>query len=192
MNKLIFKVITISLVAMTLLTSCNQKDTLQDFYVEHNDKPGYISTSIPKGIIGIDESKLSEEAARAYNSIDKVSLIAMPINEENMVEFQTETAKLDVIFKDDKYKLLMSHNNGGTNFKMMYDGTQDAIDEIIVYGKSEQMGFGVARVLGNDMNIGSIMKMMSEMDKQNINSSAIEGILKGAGMSLESYKVDSI
>jgi hypothetical protein len=192
MNKLIFKVITISLVAMTLLTSCNQKDTLQDFYVEHNDKPGYISTSIPKGIIGIDESKLSEEAARAYNSIDKVSLIAMPINEENMVEFQTETAKLDVIFKDVKYKLLMSHNKGGTNFKMMYDGTQDAIDEIIVYGKSEQMGFGVARVLGNDMNIGSIMKMMSEMDKQNINSSAIEGILKGAGMSLESYKVDSI
>jgi hypothetical protein len=192
MNKLIFKVISLSLVVVTLLTSCNQEETLQDFYVEHNDKPGYISTSIPKGIVGIDQSKLSEESAMAYNSIDKVSLIAMPINEENTVEFQTETAKLDAIFKDKKYELLMSHNNGGTNFKMMYDGTQDAIDEIIVYGKSEQMGFGVARVLGNDMNIGSIMKMMGEMEKQNINSSAIEGILKGVGMSKESRKIDSL
>jgi hypothetical protein len=192
MNKLIFKVIALSLFAVTLLTSCNQQETLQDFYVEHNDKPGFISTSIPKGIVGIDQSKLSEESAAAYNSIDKISLIAMPINEENALEFETETAKLDAIFKDKKYELLMSHNSDGTKFKMMYDGTQNAIDEIIVYGKSDKMGFGVARVLGKDMNIGSIMKMMGEMEKQNVNTSGIEGILKSVGVSQESRKIDPI
>ncbi len=190
MNKLILKVIAISLTSVLFLTSCDNKETLQDFYVAHNDEPGFVSTSIPKTILGIDASQLTTESAAAYNSINKVSVLALPLNEENKEIYTTESAKLDQILGDEKYELLMSHNADGMKVKMVYDGSQEAVNEIIVYGKSDQMGFGVARVMGDNMNMGAIMTMMQELEKQNINTAGIETILGGMGMPSSTMTID--
>ena len=74
--------------------------------------------------------------------------------------------KLDKIFENEKYELLMSHSSDGVKMKMMFDGSQDAIDEIIVYGRSDEMGLGVARILGDDMNVSEIMAMIQEVGWQ--------------------------
>jgi hypothetical protein len=189
MNKLIFKVIALSLVAIGLLTSCDNEDSLQQYYVDHSESEGFISTSIPKTIAGIEADKLSKESANAYNSIDKISILALPLTDKNKATYTTETEKLDKIFKNEKYELLMSHNSDGMKMKMMFDGSQDAIDEIIVYGNSPEMGLGVARILGDDMNMGSILNMMKELESQNINPTGIQTIMKGMGMPMGKEKM---
>jgi hypothetical protein len=191
MNKLIFRVIALSLVSLGFLTSCDNEDSLQQYYVDHSESEGFISTSIPKTIAGIDADKLSEESAKAYNSIDKISILALPLTDKNKTTYTTETEKLDKIFKNEKYELLMSHNSDGMKMKMMFDGSQGAIDEIIVYGNSPEMGLGVARILGDDMNMGSILNMMKELESQNINPTGIQSMMKGMGMPMGKEKMNA-
>jgi len=188
MNKLIYKVVALSLVAIGLLTSCDNEESLQQYYVDHKESEGFFASSIPKTIVGIDADKLSEESAKAYKSIDKISILALPLTDKNKATYTTETEKLDKIFKSEKYKLLMSHNSDGMKMKMMYDGSQEAIDEIIVYGNSPEMGLGIARILGDDMNMGSILNMMKELENQNINPTGIQSMMKGMGMPMGKEK----
>jgi len=185
MNKLILKVVALSMIAMALLTSCQNEESLQQFYVDSSEKEGYITTSIPKTIVGIDASNFTPDSRKAYESIEKVNIIALPAKEDNKVLLEAESAKLDKIFKNEKYELLMSHNSDGIKLKMMFDGSQDAIDEIIVYGNSPEMGLGVARILGNNMNMSSIMKMMEEVQGDKIDSNGLKGLIKGMGMGQE-------
>lgn len=192
MNKFILKVVVISITAIGLLTSCKNEETLQQYYVSHQDSEGFVTTSIPKTIAGIDANQLSSESANAYNSIKKVNILALPLTDENKGIFDEESKRLEDILTNDKYELLVSHNSNGTKIKMMYDGTQQAIDEIIIYGKSPEMGMGVARVLGDDMNLGEIMKMMKELENQDINPTNIESVLKGMGLPMQNVKIDPI
>ncbi|WP_194852399.1 DUF4252 domain-containing protein [Nonlabens antarcticus] len=191
MNKLILKVIALSITAMALLTSCDNQESLQQYFVGHQETEGFISTSIPKTITGIDENQLSPESAKAYRSVDKINVLALPMNDENRSVYATEVAKLDEILNDEKYELLMSHNDDNMKIKMIYDGTQDAIDEIIVYGRSEKLGFGIARVLGKDMNVGSIMSMMQELDTKNVDAAGIKDMLQGFGIPVDTNKSTS-
>ena len=191
MNKLIFKIIALSLTATAMLTSCSDQESLQQYYVEHQDSEGFIMTSIPKTIVPIDKSTLSNGSIEAYESIDKVNILAMPLTDENKETYLKESSRLDKIFKNEKYELLMSHNSDGMKIKMMYDGSQDAIDEIIVYGNSPEMGLGIARVLGNDMNMANILNMMKELEGTNANPAGIEMMLKGMGMPSQNVRIDA-
>jgi len=190
MNKLILKMIAISITAMALLTSCDNEKSLQQFYVDSAEKDGYITTTIPKSIAGIDASKFSDDSRIAYESIDKINLIALPAKDDNKVQVAAEADELDKILQDEKYELLMSHNSDGIKVRMVFDGTQDAIDEIIVYGSSPEMGFGVARILGNDMNVGDLMKMMQELNANDVNPQALKGIMGSMGIPTDKMKVD--
>lgn len=184
MNKLILKVIAVSITLMAVLTSCQNEESLQQFYVDSSEKDGFITTSIPKSIIGIDASNFSNDSREAYESIEKVNLVALPLKDDNKALFESESQKLDRIFKNEKYQLLMSHSDDRMKLKMMYDGSQEAIDEIIVYGSSPQMGLGVARILGDDMNMNAIMKMMQEVQGSDLNVEGLMGVMGNIGISL--------
>lgn len=191
MNKLILKIVAISLTAMALLTSCSNEESLQQFYVDSAEKDGFITTSIPKSILGVDASKFSPESREAYESIEKVNLIALPAKDDNKDLYLTESAKLDKIFQNEKYELLMSHSSDGVKMKMMFDGSQDAIDEIILYGRSDDMGLGVARILGDDMNVSEIMAMIQEVGGKDINTSGLQSIIGGLGMPVKEMKMET-
>ena len=47
------------------------------------EKDGFITTSIPKSILGVDASKFSPDSREAYESIEKVNLIALPAKDDN-------------------------------------------------------------------------------------------------------------
>jgi hypothetical protein len=80
----------------------------------------------------------------------------------------------------------MSHNQDGMKAKFLYEGDKDSIDEIIVFGMADKAGMmGVARILGDDMNISSIMKMMKEFDQNDADPTKVFDMLKGMGIDLE-------
>ncbi|AZQ44158.1 DUF4252 domain-containing protein [Nonlabens ponticola] len=190
MNRLIFKVIALSLVALSMLTSCEKPESLQQYYLNSQEKDGFITSSIPKGIMEINTDNMSDEAQNAYNSIDKVNVLALPVNEENRAQYDLESVRLNNVFANEDYKLLMSHNSDSLKIKMMYDGTQNAIDEIIVYGNSPKMGLGVARVIGDDMNVAAIMEMLKELENDKNAASNIEGLLGDMGISTSDISID--
>lgn len=186
MNHLILRTVAIGILIAISLTSCDTSPTLQSYIVDSAEKEGFITTSIPKTILGIDESKLTPDSQKAFKSINKVNVLVYPKTEENTLAFQKESEQLNSILKGNRYKTLMSHQQDGIKAKFLYQGDKDAIKEIIVFGTSDDMGMGVARILGSDMNMASMMKMMKELEKADINPAGIKGVLEGMGLNTSS------
>ncbi|WOI23374.1 DUF4252 domain-containing protein [Nonlabens ulvanivorans] len=184
MNNLIIRVLALGITLILFLTSCSSDPSLQQYFVDSQEKQGFITTTIPKSILGLDVSQMSDKSQEAYNSIDKVNLLYYPIDKQNTAAFEKENTQLNAILKSDDFKTLMTHKSDGVNMRFLYDGSSESIDEMIIYGSSPEMGLGVARVLGDDMKLGSIMKMMEEMKDVNLDQTGINNILKDIGVDL--------
>jgi len=149
----------LSILVATFL-SCNQDPTLQSFYVENELKPGFTSLDVPVSMLKIDEEALDEEQTEAYESVEKLSMIAFVLDDKNQAQFETEYAQVQEILKNEKYQELIRGGNATDGkFVVKFVGQEDSVDEFVLLGHSSDKGFTVVRVLGNDMNLNKIMKL---------------------------------
>lgn len=176
------KKLAVMLLLVVAYTSCNQGPTLQTYYVDNQIKPGFLSVDAPIGLLNIEEVQLTKEQEEAYKSIDKLNILAYRIDNNNKAEYELELENIKTILKNPKYEELMRGGNSvDGRFKVMFIGEVDNVDELILFGNSDDKGFIVARVLGDDMNAGKIMSLQSvlkDMDFENANLKSIADFIK--------------
>lgn len=156
------------------LTSCNDGKSLQKYYVENQEDADFLALDVPTSMFA-NSSSLEAEDKATLESIKKINVLALK-KDENPAKFEEEKIKLNEIFKDEKYQLLMKYGGGNRKAALYFTGEEDAIDELIVYGYDDEQGLGIARVLGEDMDPEKIMELMKSMDKDNINVEGIKGL----------------
>lgn len=156
------------------LTSCEDEKSLQKYYVENQEDTEFLALDLPPSMFANLEA-LDEEQRATMQSIKKVNVLALRAD-QYPEKFEEEKAKLNEIFKDERYQLLMKYGGGNRKAEMYFTGEEDAIDELIVYGYDEERGLGLARVLGDDMDPEKIMKLMKSLDKDDINVEGIKGL----------------
>ncbi len=166
------------------VSSCDDGKSLQKYYVENQEDSDFLAVDVPTSMF-MNSDSMDEEQKATLQSIKKINLLALMV-EQNPEKFETEKVKLNEIFKDEKYQLLMKYGGGDRKVEMYFTGEEDAIDELIVYGYDGEKGLGLARVLGEDMNPERIMTLMSSLEQDNINVSGIQGLGKMFGSSNES------
>lgn len=174
------KYISLLLVIFTLIVSCDNEASIQKFYVDSEENSNYLMLDIPTSIITLPESA-SAEAKQAYESINKVNLLAFKINESNKADYQTEKSKIKKILKNDIYTELMRMNSNGTKIVAKYIGTENSIEEMILYAQDNNQGFALARVLGEDMkpeNMISLLNSIQNIDKDSEVFSQVEKFFK--------------
>ncbi|WP_327018380.1 DUF4252 domain-containing protein [Croceibacter atlanticus] len=162
---------------VVLFFSCNGKQSLQEYYVDNQDNENFLSLDLPSSLLMVNDN-MTKEQQETLSTVKKVNVLAFPKKEENTVAFKEEKAKINSILKDDKFHVLMKFNQNGMNAKVLYLGEEDAIDEIIIYGEDYEKGFGVARVLGNQMNPQKLIEMLKTVDNDMINVEGFEDIAK--------------
>ena len=179
MNTSIKTIITMLILVVTL-QSCNQDLTLQTYYVDSELAPGFTSLDVPTSMLKIDESTLTEAQKDAYESIDKLSLLAFVGDDSNKDEMDAEVAKIKTILKDSKYEELMRGGNStdGKFVVKCIGGEGDNVDEFILFGNSNDKGFVVVRILGDDMNFNKIMELASVFDENSIEETQFKDIAK--------------
>jgi len=163
------KRILIVMVCGLLLTSCQSEPTLQKYFVENTENKNFIALDISPSILNIDKTKLSLEQSEALKSFDKMNVLAFKLDDSNKAQFETERAKVTKILKDPKYQQLMKFGSGKEGASVSFVGTDEHIDEFVLFANKEEAGFAVVRILGKDMNPTSIMTMMSALQESNIN-----------------------
>lgn len=151
-----------------LFVSCNSEPSLQKYFVEHMEDKNFVALDVSSSILNIDKTKLSEEQRQALQSFDKMNILAFKLNEKNKGQFEIERAKVDTILKDEKYQQLMKFGSGKEGASISFIGTDEHIDEFVVFANRKENGFAVVRVLGKDMNPTNIMNMVGIMQKSNI------------------------
>lgn len=159
---------TSALLALLTLISCESKPSLQKYFVENTDNKNFIALDVSPSILNLDKTKLSAAQTEALNSFDKMNILAFKANATNTTEFETERAKVKLILKDPKYQELMKFGSGKEGASISYVGTDENIEEFVVFVNKKENGFAVVRVLGKDMNPNNIMTLMSVLKQSKI------------------------
>ncbi len=175
--KAIFKIVAIALIACVSFTSCNNGETLQEYYVANQENGDFILVDVPTSLISQDSDVLDEEQKKVLKTVRKINIMAFPLKENSTTDFNAEKSKVKTILASDDYEELMKVNSDEGNMKLYMRGEEDAIDEVIVFASQDTKGFVLARLLGNDMNIGDMMNLAKSIESSGIDVSQFEGVM---------------
>lgn len=156
---------TVVMAMTVVLASCSSQQSLQEYYVDNQENPNFISLDIPASILKMDGVDLNEKQREAIESLRKFNLLAFKKTAENAADYKLEKAKVKEILKDDEFVELMKINSSYGKGVIKYLGDEDAIDEVIIYGDSNDKGFALVRVLGKDMNPAHVVQLMQAIQK---------------------------
>ncbi|MEH6679399.1 MAG: DUF4252 domain-containing protein [Sediminicola sp.] len=171
----------LALVAIGTLGSCTSHQSLQEYYVDSAENPNFLALDIPASILNLDKVELSPSEREVVKSLKKLNVLAFRKTTDNVMEFKQEKAKVSAILKDDKFVELMKLNSSYGKGVIKYLGDEDAIDEVVIYGNSEDKGFALIRILGNNMNPAQMMTLVQALQKSDYKGAGfgeISGFLK--------------
>lgn len=155
----------IAIVLLLIMSACSSKQSLQEYYVESSQNPNFLSFDIPASVLNLEKVDLPQAQQTAIESLRKLNILAFRITSENTADYKIEKGNVKAILKNNKFIELMKMNTPYGKATIKYLGDEDAIDEVIIYGDSDDKGFAVIRVLGNDMNPANIMQLMQAIQK---------------------------
>lgn len=162
-----------------LFFSCNSKPSMQKYFVDHQEKPGFMVVDISSDILNVEKAKLTSEQKKALASFDKMNILAYQLDEKNKGQFDVERKAVNEILKDTvNYQQLMKFGSGKEGASISYIGDEDHIDEFILYGAKSDNGFAVVRILGKDMNPADAMTFMSIIKDSKIDMKQLEPLKK--------------
>ena len=157
-----------TLLIIVTIISCNSEPSLQKYFVQNTDNKDFIALDVSPTILNLEKTKLSAEQNEALKSFDKMNILAFKANDKNQAQFETERAKVKAILKDPKYQQLMTFGSGKDGASISYVGTDENIEEFVVFANRKENGFAVVRVLGKNMNPNNIMTLMTVLKQSNI------------------------
>ena len=166
-----------TLFTAVILVSCGDGVSLQRYFVDHQESSNFISQDIPISMIKLDRSNFTEEQNEAYNSVKRLNFLAYKTGETDTEMYNAELVKVKAILNDSKYTDLMEFSDKGRKVVVKYIGTDDKADEVVVFGSAKELGFGVIRVLGNDMSPDKMATLLTALQTANIDESQIQDIM---------------
>ncbi|MEP3838454.1 MAG: DUF4252 domain-containing protein [Algibacter sp.] len=169
--------LTIALITAVSFTSCGNDVSLQRYFVEHQESKNFISQDLPLSMLDIDKSNFSEAQEEAYNSVNKLNFLGYKFDETNSQTFNAEVEKVKAILSHSKYNDLMEFSDKGNKISIKYLDEDDDTDEFIVFGSHKDMGFGIVRILGDDMNPEKMVTLVEAMQHANFEEGQIDPII---------------
>lgn len=154
---------------LVLLWSCEDKPTLQKYFVKNTESPKFIALDLASNIIKTDKVALSETEKAALESFEKMNILAFRADSTNTADYDKEIKEVKAILKDESYQQLMKAGSGNDGAAIYFVGNDDEhIEEFVVLAGKKENGFAVVRVLGNDMNPTHVMNMLSLLQKSQV------------------------
>jgi len=170
-------VIGLGLAALALF-GCSDGESLQRYLVDKQGDDKFVKVDIAASLLQSDNSDMSQEEKDILKTIKKVNVVAYPISDGNIAEYETEKDKLKTIIGQEKYKTLMKMGSNNSGATLKYLGEEDAIDELIVFASDSERGFAVFRLIGDDMRPDQMIKLMNSIDRGDVDISKFSGIGK--------------
>lgn len=171
------KISFIAFIAVISLASCSNGQSLQEYYVENQENGDFILVDIPTSLLGKNSDVLTEEQREVFKTVRKVNMMAYATKDGNTDKMLAEQAKVKGILKTDDYEELMKANSDMGSMRLYFKGDENAIDEVIFFGADDSKGFMLARLLGDDMNIGDMMKLAQSLESSDLDISQFGSVM---------------
>lgn len=156
---------------VTLLTSCSNEPSLQKYFVEHSEQKHFMTIDIAPNLLKSDSIKLSGDERAALESVKKLNVLFFQKDSlgTNTAQYEKEKKNVKELLKDEQYDELMHFGSNKAGVSVHTVGENDDIDEFVLFMHQEQNGFGVVRVLGDNMSPNHALQMMELLQKGNLN-----------------------
>ncbi|QKX06288.1 DUF4252 domain-containing protein [Aquimarina sp. TRL1] len=165
-----------SILCALLMVSCNSEPSLQKYFVDHQEDKDFISLDISGSILNNNKVNYTAEEKEALESIRKINILALPVKNIDQPRFNKEVATINKIFQSEKYETLMKINDERGSVVFKYLGTEEAIDEVIIFAEGKEKGLAIFRVLGDKMQPTKIAKLGNSLKEGKIDLSGIKKI----------------
>lgn len=165
----------LALAAISLM-SCDSGMSLQRYYVDKQEDSRFLNVDIATSLFQGDETNFSEEEKDILKSIKKINVIAYPLKNGNEAEYESEKSIIKKIIDQEQYKTLGSVRSNDMQMTLKYLGAETAIDEVIVFANSSEKGFGIFRLLCDDMRPDQAIKLLRTMERGDLDLSKLSGI----------------
>ncbi|WMI64566.1 DUF4252 domain-containing protein [Aestuariibaculum sp. YM273] len=176
MKRTVHYIITGCIAALTLV-GCGNAPSLQSYFVDHQESASFISQDIPISMLNIDTSEFTEDQKEAYNSVSRLNFLGYKSDSTNVDAYTSEVNKVKAILSNEKYLDLIEFSDRGNRIVMKYIGDDDEADEVVIFGSSKEYGFGIARVLGNDMNPQKMVTLAGLMQGADIDEEQVKSVM---------------
>lgn len=147
---------------------CQQKLSLQKYFVANSDKKDFISLDLAPTFINVDKVSLSPEEKEALESFKKINVLAFKSDSLNQNKFNEEREKVNTILKDKSYQQLIRVGSGKEGGAIYFVGQDEHIDEFVLYANKKENGFAVVRIIGDDMNPTDVLNLVRLIQKAGI------------------------
>ncbi|AXG75106.1 DUF4252 domain-containing protein [Flavobacterium arcticum] len=154
---------------LVLLVSCDNKPSLQKYFVEKSQSKNFVALDIAPNFINTDSITLTAGEQEALQSLDKLNILIFKTDSLSTKLYKTEQANVKGLLKDEQYEELMRYGSNKVGVAIYTVGNDVHIDEFVLFMHQQDNGFGVVRVLGDDMNPNNIMKIVGVLQKGNLN-----------------------
>jgi hypothetical protein len=173
--KSIIYITTLAITAL-LLSGCGNDASLQKYIVEKQNDYSFITLDLPSSLILNENNNLTEEQLKTVKSIKKVNILALQLKEDNRAQYEAEKERVKAILSGDKYETLMKYGSNDVGATLMFTGDVEAIDELIIFASDEEKGFGLFRVIGDNMNPSQVVKLMDNVNSNNFDLSFMNNL----------------
>ncbi len=167
---------------LALFMACSSTESLQEYYVDNSENPNFISLNLPVSILNLEHADLTPAQREALQSLRKLDVLAFRKNPDNTAAYNSEKAKVNEILKNKDWVELIKLNSKYGKGVVKYLGDENAIDEVVIFGNSDDKGFALIRVLGKNMNPAHIMQLLQAIQNSDYDGQALGDIgqfLKG-------------
>lgn len=164
------KVFVGAVVLLVTLVSCNNKPSLQKYFVEKSQTQNFVALDIAPNFIDTDSITLSADDKEALQSLNKLNILIFQGDSLNTQLYKTEQNNVKTLLKGEEYEELMRFGSNKEGVSIYSVGEDEHIDEFVLFmHQQDNNGFGVVRILGDDMNPNNVMKMVGLLEKGNLN-----------------------
>lgn len=171
------KALCVSFLLIVLVASCKNEESIQTYFVEHQELPNFTVIDFSPKMIDISNVELTKTQKETYNSLEKINFLGYRVKDGNLETYHKELKNVEKIFKNVKYEELMEFKTEGITFRINTEGKEDVVDEILVLASTEDKGFGVVRLLGDNIKPEKMVKLIDDFQKAEINENQLKGII---------------
>ncbi len=169
----IIKLVWISL--FLILVSCKSEKSLEHYFIENEDNNDVVIVDVPVSLVK-NTVNLSKEDEKAVKSIKKLNVLYLKKNADNKTEFEKQKKTLTEILKSKQYQTLSKLKSGKTKIDIKFIGTDDAIDEVVLFATNNDNGFLLARILGDKMNPENMQALIKNIQNINFDLNDLNGL----------------
>jgi hypothetical protein len=161
------------LLFLLILAGCNREPSLQKYFVEKTEDPNFLVMDLSPTMLNLSTDSLSPDQQNAVNSFKKVNILAFKRDVNNKEAYEKELGNVQNILESGKMQQLMKFGRGNQVASVNYLGTEEKIEEFVIYANADEAGFAVVRILGDNMSASDAFNLLSAIQHSKLDVSQL-------------------